>query len=209
MRRCCCCVSVHAGACVLGILGVVLTLLELIVLVPYLLEVDSFNPIQENLKSMFYVFEDLLREEGYPEDQVTEISNTVEKYTWLSLLTETCFAAVFLIVCVLMVCGVVCKRRGLMIPYLAVQLLVVLLFIVVGIAVTVFLFFLNVVMACVALGVLLVASFLFLYYWKAVLNAFVELGNRDYMYSPAPIKPICNPGEHKYQPSAPQQFNME
>ena len=74
-------------------------------------------------------------------------------------------------------------------------------------------FFVNVVMGCVSLGVVLVATFLFAYFWSAVQKAYVELGaNRDYMYSPAPVKPIYNPmmaEQHKYHPSAPQHFNLE
>ncbi len=81
----------------------------------------------------------------------------------------------------------------------------------IGICATVFFFLLSVVMGCVSLGVLLVSSFLFCYFWSAVHKAFLELGaNRDYMYAPAPVKPIYNPMDtHKYHPSAPQHFNLE
>ena len=62
-----------------------------------------------------------------------------------------------------------------------------------GIAGTVGLFFVNAIMGVIATGIVLVASFLFIYFWLAVQTAFVEIGNRDYMYSPAPVKPIYNP----------------
>ena len=57
MRRCCCCVSVHAGSVLLGLLGVILAGLELAVLVPYLVDVDvrDFNPIKANLHDFFYI----------------------------------------------------------------------------------------------------------------------------------------------------------
>ena len=49
-----------------------------------------------------------------------------------------------------------------------------------------------------------------------LLQAYIELGNRDYMYSPAPIKPTYNPGHHHngsggggLYPQVPQHFQMQ
>ncbi len=66
MRRCCCCVSVHAGSVVLGLLGVVLAGLELAVLIPYLMDVDpdEFNPIQGNLHRCFYFVSKAIQDVG-------------------------------------------------------------------------------------------------------------------------------------------------
>lgn len=84
-----------------------------------------------------------------------------------------------------------------------------LLFVLVGVASSVLMFFVSAVAGVVSLAVVLLIAFFFFYFWAAVQKAYVELGNRDYMYAPAPLKPIYNPSEHKYHPSAPQQFNME
>ena len=43
-------------------------------------------------------------------------------------------------------------------------------------------------MGIVSAAILLIVSFLLVYYWVSVQQAYVELGNRDYMYSPAPTK---------------------
>ena len=73
------------------------------------------------------------------------------------------------------------------------QMLAFIIAVLAGIAVTVGLFFMSAIMGGIATGIVLVASFLFLYFWLAVQTAYVEIGNRDYMYSPAPVKPIYNP----------------
>ena len=65
MRKCCCCVSVHAGGVLLGLLGVLLAAAELAVLVPYLMGLDpdsSFNPIEGNLDSVFFILEKMVKE---------------------------------------------------------------------------------------------------------------------------------------------------
>ena len=50
-----------------------------------------------------------------------------------------------------------------------------------------------------------------LFLFIAVQRAYVELGNNDYMYSPAPIKPAYNDhhGRGGYYPTSPQHFQMD
>ena len=97
-----------------------------------------------------------------------------------------------------------------MLPYLILQLLAVIILILVGVAVTVGLFFLNVIMGVVAGGVVLTISILLVYFWTAVQRAYVELGSNDYMYSPAPLKPNYNDGRGAgYYPTSPQHFHMD
>ena len=66
MRKCCCCISVHVGSILLGVIAVLLALLELAVLIPYFLDIDveEFNPIKENQKNVEYLLEDLLRDQN-------------------------------------------------------------------------------------------------------------------------------------------------
>ncbi len=128
---------------------------------------------------------------------------------YVALAAEAAFAAVYLLFALVMTIGICSRQRCLMVPYLVLQMLVIVCFVAVGIVATVFFFLLSVVMGCVSLGVLLVATFLFCYFWSAVQKAFSELGaSRDYMYAPAPIDPIYKPQKY-HHPSAPQQFNLE
>ena len=76
----------------------------------------------------------------------------------------------------MMICGVQCDMRGLMIPYLVIQMLYIILAIVIGIAATILIFFFNLIMGIVAAAVVLILAFLFIYFWAAVQK--VSLMNR-------------------------------
>ena len=72
--------------------------------------------------------------------------------------------------------------------------------------------FVNAIVAVIAGVTVLISSGLLLYFWIAVQRAYVELGNNDYMYSPAPIKPMTtqyNDGRGYYPPTSPQHFQMD
>jgi len=217
MRRCCCCVSVHWGAACLGLLGVLLAALELAVLVPFLMNDESFNPIEEHLNSVLYVMESLLEESGTTEDAKKDAIALIQSWLWMLLLIEACLAVLYAIVAALMTLGVGVKRRPLMLPYLIVQMLLIVVFVLSGLVTCVALFFVNIIMGTIAVGVWCIATFLMLYFWVAVQKAYKELGNRDYMYVPTPVKPIYNPrdggGAHYHHqltgPSAPHQFQLE
>ena len=108
--------------------------------------------------------------------------------------------------------GASCQVRGLMVPYLILQMLVFIVWIVTGAAVTLGLCFVNAIVAVIAGVTVLISSGLLLYFWIAVQRAYVELGNNDYMYSPAPIKPMTtqyNDGRGYYPPTSPQHFQMD
>jgi len=64
MRRCCCCISVHAGSVILGIVAVVLAGLELAVLIPYLLGLEDFNPIGDNMDQAKKIIEESLKDQN-------------------------------------------------------------------------------------------------------------------------------------------------
>ncbi len=218
MRKCCCCISVHIGAAILGFIGALICALELVVLLPYLLEVDEdvFNPIKENLDQVFYILEKMLEENQFPEQDIDDITDNIKQYLWPTLLGSAIESAIYGLCCVFMIIGSQCKVRGLMIPYLVLQMLAIIILLLVGVAITVGLFFLNVIMGVIAGVVVLVLGFLLIYFWVAVQRAYVELGNRDYMYSPPPIKqpvykgPVhANDGRGGYYPATPQHFQME
>jgi len=216
MRRCCCCISVHAGSVILGIVAVVLAGLELAVLIPYLLGLEDFNPIGDNMDQAKKIIEESLKDQngiGLNETMTAEIMRIFGDYTYTALLTETILACIYALFAILMIAGVRSRVRCLMVPYLVYQMIAFIIAVLAGIAITVGLFFVSAIMGGIATGIVLIASFLFLYFWLAVQTAFVEIGNRDYMYSPAPVKPIYNPpgggGNSWQQPNAPQHFQME
>ena len=65
---------------------------------------------------------------------------------------------------------------------------------------------------CVVAGVVvLIIGALLGYFLHVVRMAFVELGNNDYMYSPAPMKPTYSDGRAAagYYPTSPQHFQMD
>ena len=64
MRRCCCCISVHAGSVILGIVAVVLAGLELAVLMPYLLDLEGFNPIGNHMDTAEKIIEETLKDQA-------------------------------------------------------------------------------------------------------------------------------------------------
>ena len=216
MRKCCCCISVHHGAAILGFIGTVICALELVVLIPYLLNIDEFNPIQENLDQIFYILEQMLEENGFQEAEIKQYVANINEYLYPSLLGSAVESGVYLLCCIMMIFGALCQVRGLMIPYLILQMIVIIVILLVGVAVTVALFFLNVIMGAVSVGVVIVMTCFLFYFWVAVQRAYVELGNRDYMYSPPPIKqpvyksPVhTNDGRGPYYPATPQHFHME
>lgn len=210
MRKCCCCISVHTGALILGSLAVLLSLLELVVLIPYFLQIEEFNPIEGNLNHFYYVFQKFLLEHNVTSERAADIVDNVKEWTWVALLSEALFAGIYILISLSMIIGVQCRMRGLMLPYLIVQMIIVIVFVVFTVGVSVLVFFVNVIMASVLLVVSLVTSFLFIYFWAAVQKSYLELGNGDWEYEPTPVKPIYNPSrDDRYHPSAPQHFNME
>ena len=62
MRKCCCCIPVIGGAVALGVIGILICLAELVVIVPYLMELDEFNPIKDNLENIYYVVQQMMEE---------------------------------------------------------------------------------------------------------------------------------------------------
>ena len=124
MSKCCCCINVRTGALILGIIGVLLAAVELVPLIPYLVEWDEFNPIGENLEKFFYVLEQMLEEHHFDKDQIDEILASFKDYIWPSVLGETLSAGFYILCSLALVFGVQCKKRALMLPYMIIQVIV-------------------------------------------------------------------------------------
>jgi len=213
MRKCCCCISVHVGATILGLIGFLICLLELAVLVPYLLEIDkeTFNPIQENLESFYFTLEKTLKENLVDQNDIDMVLANAREYSWHAFLGAAVESGVYALVCLLMMIGASCQVRGLMVPYLILQMVCIISMVCLGTGVTIGLCFINLIVGVIAGVVVLVVAILLIYFWVAVQKAYVELGNNDYMYSPAPIKPMTqyNDGRGYYPPTSPQHFQMD
>jgi len=221
MRKCCCCIPILGGATTLGFVALILCSLEFVVTIPYLadISINTFNPLKANIHYLYEQIEFALEQviqQNDTEHSVEGIMKEVRDYTWTTILSEAISTGVYFIISLMMICGIQCDMRGLMIPYLVIQMLYIILAIVIGIAATVLIFYFNLIMGIVAAAVLLILAFLFIYFWAAVQKAYIELGNRDYMYSPAPIKPTYNPGHHHngsggggLYPTVPQHFQMQ
>jgi len=218
MRKCCCCIPILGGATVIGFIALVLCALEFVVTISYLagIDVNTFNPIQNNLQYLYESIEYTAKHVTNDTELTKGIMTEVKKYTWQTIMSEAVSTGIYFLISLLMVCGIQCDMRGLMIPYMVIQMLYIILAIVIGVAITVLIFFYNLIMGIVSAAVVLILSFLFIYFWVAVQKAYIELGTRDYMYSPAPIKPTYNPGNHHngsggggLYPTVPQHFQMQ
>merc|ERR1712150_398945 len=90
------------------------------------------------------------------EHSVEGIMKEVRDYTWTTILSEAISTGVYFIISLMMICGIQCDMRGLMIPYLVIQTLYIILAIVIGVAATVLIFYFNLIMGIVAAAVLLI-----------------------------------------------------
>lgn len=209
------------GAAILGVIGLLFCAMELTVLVPYLLDIDKeiFNPIKENLDQIYYVMEEILKENKgdmqIDDDVINEVMNNVKAYVPQVMMGATIESGVYGLVCLLMVIGAASKVRLLMLPYLIITLVGIIVLILGCVGGCVALFFYSpeyVVMGVIASVTTLVLALLLIYFWSVVQRAFVELGNDDRMYSPVPMKPAGNYNDGRgagYYPTSPQHFQMD
>merc|ERR1711981_259541 len=115
-------------------------------------------------------------------DIYNQVKPTVQQYSWAACVGFAIEAGIYSICCLLLIIGASCRIRGLMIPYLIIQMFCIIVMVLITVAVTVALFLMGqVVVGIVATVVTLVISALLIYFWAAVQRAFMELGNNDYM----------------------------
>jgi hypothetical protein len=201
MRKCCCCIPILGGATVIGFIAVVVCALEYVVTIPYLagIDVETFNPLQENLQDMY----DVIRYDAEQVPNDTElkkgIMSEVKDYPWRTITSEAVSPGVYFIISLIMICGIHYDIRGLMIPYLVIQMLYIILAIVIGVVITIFVFYFNFIMGIVAAALVLILSSWFIYFWVAVQKAYIELGTQYNSYSLTPIKPTHNSKHHYNQ----------
>ena len=183
MRKCCCCIPILGGATFLGFLAIILCALEFVVTIPYLLkiDIDVFNPLQSNLEYLYDQLEYGLKSFFNDTDDAElreQIMAEVRAYTWTAVISEACCTGVYLIISLMMICGIQCDMRGLMLPYMIVQMLYIIFGIISGIGITVLFFYFNIIMGIVAAAVILILAFLMIYFWAAVqkVSKILQLG---------------------------------
>jgi len=225
-RKCCCCIPVVVGAAILGLIALLFCASELAVLIPYLaqFDVETFNPIQQNLNDIYFVFDDLLKncvsDAGTCVfNMTTEYKNTilseVRSYESTVLMGAAVESGVYGLTALLMVIGIAAKSRFLMLPYMILTLLGIIVLVLAGVGACVYLFFDPelLVAGVIASVTTLIFGSIMMYLWSVVQRAFVDLGNDDRMYSPVGTKDNgidYNGGRNAYHyPTSPQQFQMD
>ena len=96
----------------------------------------------------------------------------VQEYTWNMIMSEAVSTGIYFIISLMMICGIQCDMRGLMIPYMVIQMLYIILAIVTAVAVTVLLFYYNLIMGIVAAASVLIPSYLIIYFWCVVKDTY-------------------------------------
>jgi hypothetical protein len=209
MRKCCCC-SVKTGAVLLGLLNFLLPVLVSIPLAGYLAHTDvpGLNFIQENYMVLHKVVSDSLKSHDWTEDKYLDIMRQLEEIFPTLVLSCTIYAGVTALFSFLMVLGVRCETRCLMVPFLVLSMIDIILAGAAGVVVVVALFTLNTIPGAVSLVVYIMVAVVSLYSWAVILAAYKQVANEEYIYSPvsAAVKPAYQP---EYYPSAPQHFVME
>jgi len=211
MRTCCFCIPILPGATVIGVLGILVALGMMAPLTTYLMEFEEFDPIRQALPNILFQLDKSLSSEfDMQQEDIEAINEAVEENTWYVVLVLEAMAGFYALFALSMIIGILGDMRGLMIPYLMYQMLLTVVAVLVLLGVTIAFFYYKILIGIVSVAVLLIVSFELVYYWVAVQKAYVELGSRDYMYSPAPTKSGggYNGSSHHY-PSAPQRFEMQ
>ena len=121
MSKCCCCCSVTTGATILGVLGMFLACLELVPLIPFLADVESFNPIGENKEQIFFIVQQILEEDRLSKQEIEVYVENIRSYMWPAFLAEAISSGIFAVFARLLVVGVQSRKRALMLPYMIIQ----------------------------------------------------------------------------------------
>ena len=181
MKKCCCCIPILQGATAIGLITLLLCALKLVLTIPYLagIDVGTFNPIENNLYYIYAQIEVAAKTLTKDADIAKMITSKVRESTWEIILSVTVSSGVYIILSLMMICGIKCKKgkvRVLMIPYMVVQMLFVIFLIVTAVSVTVLLFYYNLIIGIVSAASVLIPSFLIIYFWCSVKNAYITLG---------------------------------
>jgi len=210
MKQCCFCCKVTTGALLLGLVNFVLPILALVPLAGFWsqTDIDGLDFLKRNQKRLEFVLQDSLENLSWTNQDHEEIIGAFKEWFMTIVIISTLYSAVMAIFSFLMVTGVQCEVRCLMIPFLVLSMLDIVVAAAAGIVVVVALFYVSTVPGVVSLMVYILFAAFSVYSWVVVLAAYQQLGNEDYLYNPVtPVKVKHN--NHEYYPSAPQHFVME
>jgi len=210
LRNCCCC-RVTTAAVILGLLALILSVLVTIPLASYWAHTDipGLAVLRENQKILEKVLEDSLRSHTWTRDNTQEILNETRAWFPTAVQVATCYAGATALGSFMLVLGVCCEVRCLLVPFLILSMIDIVLSGTVGVVVVVAMFYLATVPGVVSAVVYVTLAVVSLYCWAIVLSAYKQLGQAagqaGYVYSPVSAAKEMPP----YYPSAPQYFVME
>jgi len=129
MRKCCCCIPILGGATVLGFIALIFCALEFVVTIPYLAGIDTatFNPLGANIEYLYKQIEFGIKTATNDTELRNSIMIEVRDWTWTAILSEAISTGVYFTISLMMICGIQCDMRGLMIPYMVIQMLYIIL----------------------------------------------------------------------------------
>jgi hypothetical protein len=209
MKKCCFCCQVQTGSVILGLANFVLPVLAIIPLAGYWsgTDIEGLNFIKVNQKQLEFVLEDSLKGLSWTANSYKEVMSKVQFYFPTLVIVATIYAGIMALFSFLMVTGVRCEVRGLMVPFLVLNMVDIILAGTAGVVVVVALFYVNVIPGVVSALVYVLVAVFSLYSWAVVLAAYKQLGSEEYVYNP--VSPVKVKHNHEYYPSAPQHFVME
>lgn len=207
MRNCCCC-RVTSGSVILGLLTLISSVITLIPLVGYFLDIPYINIIKDQQILIEYNIQVSLEQHEWTAENTEQIMDIIKQYFPTAVMVAAAYTGATILASLLLVISVCSKIRCLMIPFLILSMLDIVLCGTLGIVVVVALFYIQTVHGAVASVVYVLAAVVSLYCWATVLSAYKYLGTpthqQGYIYSPVtPSKEMP-----AYYPSAPQYFPM-
>lgn len=165
-------------------------------------DIPGLNFVKENQKHIEMVLEDVLREHSWTSQNYNEIMDNYRQWWPTVALVFASILAISATASVMLVLGVRCQIRCLMIPFLVLSMLDIIFAGAGGIIIVVALFYSSLIPGIVSAVVYIIIAILSLFFWAVILAAYKIIGSEEYEYSPAPTK------GPEYYPSAPQQFDM-
>ena len=181
----------------MGIISLLFCFLTFVVTIPFIAQIEVFNPLNDALEACYPHVSTFIDLFNVSSNASQGILDDVQEYIWDIVLGEAIAAGVDFLLALIMILGVCCDMRFLMIPHLIVHMLYIILCIFIGLAVTAIFFFGQNTEkeGTTSAAAVLVLEFCFVYFWVVVQKAYIELGHQDLMYSSEPIEFTYNSGQ--------------
>merc|ERR1712156_354029 len=207
-NKCFFCVPILGGAKFIGYVSLLISWIILVLTIPYLADIDEnvFNPLKKILSEGYDMLDDALEDafSTMPETHShlrQNIMRHMKENIPIAILITTLLAGLKFILTFLMVCGIKCDKRSLMLPYIIVYGLKALMVTLSNIAIVGFSFWLvginmGTILLALAMYVVLIASIYF--NWIVILQAYQEMGNQEFRYEPASNETMSSDISYRY-----------